>query len=123
MYQLFIRCDDFEYCMRIRKYSRIINVNHAIIEHRTAINTKEKDLSWKLYYAIRNGIIVSNIHYGAIAKHEMCIRYLLGYVKNLVFYVCIKQRISLYELTDLYIPAIVDGYRHKLGKRCGESDL
>ena len=117
MYQLFIRCDDFEYCMRIRKHSKMINVNQAIIDHQTAINTKEKDLSWKLYYAIRNGIIIAGIHFGKVAKYEMCLRYLLGYMKNVFIYVLIKRRISNQQLKSLYFPAIKDGIRQKLGKR------
>lgn len=117
MYQLFIRCDDFEYCMRIRKYSPIVNVNGAVIDHRTVLSTKEKDLSWKLYYAIRNGIIISGIHFGKIAEYEMCLRYYLGFIKNILLYVVIKRRITVHELKDLYVPAIHDGIQHKLGKR------
>lgn len=53
--EYFIWYDDTEYSLRICKYTRIKNVNTAIINHKTVISTDES-LNWKSYYGYRNQI-------------------------------------------------------------------
>lgn len=53
----FIWYDDTEYCFRIMKFSKIKNVNSALINHKTKL-FNETDLNWKSYYGYRNQIDV-----------------------------------------------------------------
>ncbi len=51
----FIWFDDTEYCLRFRTYSRILNVNHAILDHQTTA-PQIVPVCWKHYYGFRNSI-------------------------------------------------------------------
>lgn len=57
----FIWSDDTEYTLRIRKYSRILNVNKAILNHKTK-PAKTDEVSWKVYYDVRNHADVIKRH-------------------------------------------------------------
>ena len=52
----FIWFDDTEYCLRFRKYTRILNVCHAELDHRTAPPGNAPAVSWKNFYGFRNAI-------------------------------------------------------------------
>lgn len=51
----FIWFDDAEYCLRFRKYSPILNVNSAVLNHKTR-PSKANSVCWKNYYGFRNAI-------------------------------------------------------------------
>ena len=57
----FIWNDDTEYCYRINQYSKILNVNGAVIDHKTKLVVRDKSVirdTWKEYYGMRNIIAV-----------------------------------------------------------------
>ena len=60
----FIWYDDTEYSFRVRKYSKIVNVNKALIFHKTKLvtNTKKYKPAWKDYYGTRNLMFVIKKH-------------------------------------------------------------
>lgn len=85
----FIWYDDTEYSLRIRKYTKIRNINSAIIDHKVTIGSYEK-LTWKSYYGYRNKLYTCknyskcpiiyltyrySFHIYRMTKH--CIKYLL----------------------------------------------
>lgn len=51
----FIWFDDTEYCLRFRKYTRILNVNDAVLDHK-ASTAQAVPVCWKHYYGFRNSI-------------------------------------------------------------------
>lgn len=51
----FIWFDDTEYCLRFRSYSRILNVNGAVLDHKAA-SPQTSTVCWKHYYGFRNSI-------------------------------------------------------------------
>ncbi|WP_051629932.1 glycosyltransferase [Lacrimispora aerotolerans] len=59
--EYFIWYDDTEYSMRVIKYTKIKNVNSAIIYHKTTID-ENKRLNWKSYYGYRNAIDMGKRH-------------------------------------------------------------
>ncbi|GGI63594.1 glycosyltransferase [Limosilactobacillus caviae] len=60
----FIYYDDTEYSLRIRKYSKIINVSNAIIVHKTPKKdpAKQNVITWKNYYELRNSMLMKKKH-------------------------------------------------------------
>lgn len=60
----FIYYDDSEYSLRIRRYTKIINVSAAVIVHKTPKKdpTKLNIISWKNYYEIRNSMLMKEKH-------------------------------------------------------------
>lgn len=69
----FIWYDDTEYSLRIRKYSKIVNVNGAKLDHKT-IRSEEtnKYLIWKNYYMIRNRLDIVKNYFGVKKlSHEL----------------------------------------------------
>lgn len=61
----FIWYDDTEYSLRIRKYSKIVNVNAAKLNHKTVrVSETNKYLIWKNYYMIRNRLDIMKNHFG-----------------------------------------------------------
>lgn len=55
--EYFSQQDDLEYSLRILPYTKIKNVNAAIIDHRANINAPQR-LNWRAYYSYRNLIDV-----------------------------------------------------------------
>lgn len=51
----FIWFDDAEYCLRFRRYSPILNVSDALLNHKTK-PSDASSISWKHYYGFRNAI-------------------------------------------------------------------
>lgn len=49
----FIWYDDTEYSLRIRRYTKIRNINSAIIDHKVGLSDNTQ-LNWKSYYGYRN---------------------------------------------------------------------
>lgn len=54
--EYFIWFDDTEYCMRFHRRSRILNVNTAVLNHKTAVPGQAPLIGWKNYYGFRNAI-------------------------------------------------------------------
>ena len=60
--EYFIWFDDTEYCMRFHSRSRILNVNTAVLNHRTAPPGDAPTVSWKNYYGFRNAIDIGKTY-------------------------------------------------------------
>ena len=64
--EYFISYDDTEYSMRLKKYGGIVNVNGAVLNHKTKLTMDAGDfysrMSWKTYYGHRN-------RYATIVRH------------------------------------------------------
>lgn len=60
----FIYYDDTEYSLRIREYSKIINVSDAVIIHKTPKKdpAKKNIITWKNYYEMRNSMLMKEKH-------------------------------------------------------------
>ncbi len=112
--ELFIRNDDYEYSLRIRRFSRICNINEASLNHKTAIPARQKDFSWKLFYSMRNAIYLSEKYFGKFAKYEICFRYILGMIVNGLRF-GLTGRQSLKKICVVYIDAIRAGIKNELG--------
>ena len=55
-YDYFIWYDDIEYSIRIRKFSKIVNISNAVLVHHTSIPKEDANYSedWREYYGVRN---------------------------------------------------------------------
>ena len=60
--EYFIWFDDTEYCLRFRKLSSILNVNGAVLDHKTAPASQTAPVSWKNYYGFRNSIDIGKTY-------------------------------------------------------------
>lgn len=60
--EYFIWFDDTEYCLRFRKQSRILNVNRAVLNHKTAAPGTGPVISWKHFYGFRNSIDIGKAY-------------------------------------------------------------
>lgn len=110
----FIWNDDMEYSLRIRKYSDIINVNSALVVHKTNLTAATAKPSWKGYYGFRNYIVILN-QYGpnkVLNKIYPLIRLSRTIVGTL------KPKYKEYRRYrwKLYICGYLDGIHEKLGK-------
>lgn len=115
--EFFIWYDDTEYSLRIRKYTRIRNINSAKLNHKTKIST-DKRLSWKSYYGYRNQWIMG-IEYSKASFVFNLYRFTFHIVKLL--YLSLKSVLdiehSIYyrNLVKLHIQVIHDVIHGKLG--------
>ncbi len=116
--EFFIWNDDTEYCIRIGKHSKILNVSASFIEHKTGEKSEENDdsvKSWKKYYGIRNIVWIEK-RYGfrlllikqiALSLGKALILYVRSYASNPEAYrynACVR------------FDAVRDGLRGKLGR-------
>lgn len=119
----FIRYDDTEYSFRLRKLTRILNVNNALIDHRTSLPDKKRVIDAKLYYDVRNRMDMAGRHLGRLA---VVILYLRAVIK--IMLCCImgvtcsitgkrKSADSLKCERRLYSAALEDFRGNRLGKR------
>lgn len=83
----FIWYDDTEYSLRILKYTKIKNINGAIINHKTK-NLENVRLSWKSYYGYRNAIDMGKRH-ASIPIIYIWYRYLYHIFR--IVYFAVKQ--------------------------------
>lgn len=58
----FIYYDDTDYSLRIRRFTKILNVSQAVINHETKPVKNVKGMTWKHYYGIRNFILTKKKH-------------------------------------------------------------
>lgn len=110
----FIWYDDSEYSLRIRKESKIININSTFINHKTKISTGSIVLNWRGYYGIRNeGDVI--MHYGTkdqFRRFESRIK--IAQWKNSLFYFFTRN--STYKFNaSLYKDAMNDLKESKFG--------
>lgn|SRR5574344_363903 len=112
---LFIYFDDTDYCIRVRKYTKIMHVTDAKIVHRENF---EKDVlenskkEWRKYYLYRNELVIKKryipsfwIRYAWIGKN--CL-WRIGYV--------LRNEDKKVRDIMLIIRATMDVLRNKLGR-------
>lgn len=120
MKELFIWFDDTEYCLRISRFSKIANVNGAVIDHKASLGTgRDGEVSWKDYYGIRNRIYMAGKHYGFPTELWIVFRKILRCALEcvkLLFRGNIQEARKVY---CLYRDGIYDGIRGRLGKNPG----
>jgi GT2 family glycosyltransferase len=110
--EYFIWCDDSEYSLRISKHSKIMNINSAILNHKTLLDRKNSIVLWKDYYGIRNRINLVRRHLGIVGVAHICIFSIMGLLSK-----CLKyyKEENIKEIVELYMRAINDGMRGRLG--------
>lgn len=116
----FIWNDDTEYSYRVSKYSKILNITNAIIDHETIILSQDNSLhydSWKEYYGMRNIIYIYkeyNEKQAEIMKIFRCIgKAILLQIKSYSD----PKNAKIYRYNSrLRMDAVKDGIRGKLGK-------
>lgn len=112
MSEFFIWYDDTEFSMRLRKYGGIVNVNSALINHKTKLTQDSggfyERMNWKTYYGHRN-------RYTLIKKH--CPKSTL-FMANLEYYVFILGAAlkGRKDLKDMLTVSMHDAKEGKLGK-------
>ena len=108
----FIWNDDIEYSLRINKYTKILNVNKAVINHKCDISNNT--LSWKTYYLCRNRLLILKRYYPFSFVVEVILDFLRG-IKNEVLYI-IKHNNSNRILAKMHFISIYEAIFNKLGK-------
>ena len=114
--RFFIWYDDTEYCLRIAKKTKIVNINRAVIYHKVpAAQPSKSFVGWKDYYGIRNRIYMAGKHYGRLTAlciaAKKVIRCLLECARSALrggFGEASKEFV-------LYFRAIRDGFAGNLG--------
>ncbi|KRL56463.1 glycosyltransferase family 2 protein [Furfurilactobacillus rossiae] len=114
----FIWVDDFEYSLRIRQHSEIINVSDATIVHKTGISSvafrAAYQPDWREYYGLRNRVVMVQKH----GKNKvLSTLFLLAWMFGKIATVPMK-RFAGYRrhVLRVYVDAFRDAFRHKLGK-------
>lgn len=118
--EYFIWYDDTEYCLRLKEYGGIYNVNAAILEHKTNEVKEQANYflrtNWKYYYGQRNRLDTARKHCGTLTTCmvylEMIAFILFGYIMRVNRKY--KQK-SCYNVRMLK-QAFKDAQKHKLGK-------
>ena len=116
----FIWNDDTEYCYRISKYSRILNVSNAQLNHKTSfVVTKNKNLkdSWKEYYGIRNNLLIYKLNhkYGKMIKKILSCIYKAIIFKVMASHKKENSEAYLYN-SNLRMNAVKDFLFNNMGK-------
>lgn len=113
----FIWYDDIEYSLRIRKYSKILNISDARVVHKTPNikpNSKEVKRDWRNYYGIRNGIITRAMYAENPLKFKLFI--ILGFLKRCFRILAPRYNGNRWYFFSYYCRAYWDGLMNKAGK-------
>lgn len=114
--RFFIWYDDTEYCLRISKETKIVNINRAVIHHKVpAAQPSKSFVGWKDYYGIRNRIYMAGKHYGMATALFIAAKKVLRCLLE-----CIKSAVrgnfgEVSKEIALYCRGIRDGFAGKLG--------
>lgn len=115
----FIWFDDTEYSFRVMSMSKFINVNSAIVNHKTKISLSVSDtagskMNWKNYYGLRNAVYSYRKHHMMyLGIRYQVLRWLKKAFKDYLDF-RIEKAVSGYNL-KLVLTAITDGLRGNLG--------
>lgn len=110
----FIWFDDTEYSLRIRKHTKIRNINSAWLNHKTIINNT-KGYNWKSYYGLRNQIVIIKTYFSKFTLFK----FILSMYKMIIGGKILKilKRDPYYqEISEMYKSALRDGLKSNLGK-------
>ena len=113
----FIQFDDTEYSFRILKHSRIMNINSAILDHKTVVPNNKAQLDWKGFYGIRNKLDVIKLHCNNTCYQLFRLRVWGAMLKSSIC-ACAGKHKSLYKYSkELYKDALKDDKNGILGKK------
>ena len=116
--EFFIWYDDTEYCMRSTKFTRILNVNSAILNHKTnnysKIQNKPFLYPWKAYYGFRNKIYTCLKHNMKLVALSFILRIFIKSSLEIVIYP--KKYSITFHNFKLVFASVCDGVLGKLGK-------
>lgn len=116
--EYFIWYDDTEFSLRLNKYTKIKNINNALLNHKTQVDSENR-LTWKSYYGYRNSIDMGRRH-SKIPLLYVIYRYLYHIYRMLYFTVKSLSNTQLKEYYQncmiLHRDVIVDSSKHTLGK-------
>lgn len=114
--EFFIWYDDTEYCLRISKISKILNVNKAVIDHKVPTGKKTNlFVGWKDYYGIRNRIYMARKHYNGGTVVVIVVKKIAKCILEALKLVSKGQIKEAMKEIRLYMAAITDGLIGKLG--------
>lgn len=117
--EYFIWFDDTEYCMRFHSRSRILNVNTAVLNHRTAPPGDAPMVSWKNYYGFRNAIDIGRTY----SRHpSLYMAYIISnHLAHIVldsFWALLGNQPSIRRYRAGIYKAVLKGLRQKPGGIC-----
>lgn len=118
--EYFIWYDDTEYSLRIGKYTKIRNINSALINHK-AVSSVTNKLSWKSYYGYRNAIDVGK-KYSKMPLIYLGYRYsfhvfkFFMYLSKSLITKCVKKKKYYSVCAHLNLDVIHDSLCNQLGK-------
>lgn len=112
--EYFIWYDDSEYSLRIRKKTKIANVNAAYLNHKTKKTTQKDQLNWKGYYGIRNMGDIVKIYGTNLQYHLYRLRVKVALIRNKILYIIKDDEIYKYNYT-LYKDALYDMKKNIFG--------
>lgn len=114
--EYFIWYDDTEYCLRIRKYTKILNWNKAVIDHKAPMEQGGSyTAGWKEYYGIRNRIDMSRKHYGKLTTAHIIMKKRIKSILMQAWLIGKGHAAAAAEVRRLYHAAIADGKKGRLG--------
>lgn len=108
---MFIYYDDSEHSLRLHDYGQLICIPSIRVIHdapQEIKSTGDTDLSWKLYYEIRNSIYCYKKHHFINALY-ISLLYYRSYANMRLMGICNKESMRLIKL------AICDGWKGHLG--------
>lgn len=73
----FIWFDDMEYSLRILKYTKILNINNAVINHKTVAPFAQAPITWKNFYGERNYLLMVKKHFSRFSYFYIIVRKLI----------------------------------------------
>lgn len=88
--EYFIWFDDAEYSLRIIKTEKIVCVPNIKAYH--DLDEKSNELSWKMYYGMRNLFDLYRTHFSKIVNHLFLLRF---YIKNSILFFTNKKLLRI----------------------------
>lgn len=113
--EYFIWYDDIEYSCRIRKFSKIKNINSAIIDHKRS-DFVANHANWRLYYGVRNRFDMVKKHMGNTSLFILYIRTSLIILYHSFFIMIDSDREERRFIRDCYLHGLLDARKDKLGR-------
>ena len=104
--------DDSEYSLRLRRKTKIANVNAAWLNHKTKKATQKDQLNWKGYYGIRNMGDIVRIYGTKRQYHLYRLRVNVAWLRNKILF-SIKNE-ECYKFTIIVIIRFLTIYNHIL---------
>lgn len=117
--EYFIWYDDTEFSLRVRQYTKIKNINEAIINHKTVLSSTGGDLSWKSYYGYRNAIDMGRRH-SEMPVIFVFYRYMYHIYRIIYYRLCsygsVGKQSYYVNCAKLNKDVLIDSHKHVLGK-------